>query len=306
MKSALITIMLITLTIKGIPLLIAKNDKCFRCHDSPTLSVIKPEFGYIKSYYVSYEVFRKSNHAKLDCITCHKGNYSAWPHINEEKVTLSCLSCHSENATFPKEEDFGKLQVLYFDEISKEFAVSVHSQRLGSRFSCFNCHDPHVFERNRVPGFNKVESDNRMCLNCHSQSEKFANYSRRTMPEISTTHKWLPNISLHLATVRCVDCHSSYEAPNLSHNILAKEFALKNCENCHTKEPKLLDKLYRHTIKEDRKNLGFVNASLLSNAYVIGSTRNEYLDRLSILIFGLTFSAIIIHLTFRIITKRHK
>jgi len=308
MKSALITIMLLMLTTNAVSYAITPNEKCFRCHNSPTLGVITPEYGIIKSYYVSESKFNKSNHAKLDCQNCHDGNYEVWPHSNVIKSALTCLSCHTENSVFLENNpDFGrKLPLLNFDDITLEVDKSVHTQKLGSRFTCFSCHDPHVFERNREFGSNKVKSDNVMCLNCHSQTEKYANFSGKIMPEINVTHQWLPNINLHLATVRCVDCHSSYEAPNLSHNILSKEFAVRNCENCHSKEPKLFDKLYRHTMKEDRKNLGFVNASLLSNAYVIGSTRNEFLDMLSLIIFGFTFSIILVHVTMRKFTKKNK
>jgi nitrate reductase cytochrome c-type subunit len=308
MKSALVTIMLMILTANVVSVFSAQNDRCFKCHNSPTLSVLEPKLGYIKSYHVDKESFSKSNHAKLDCIVCHKGEYGMWPHNNDTTKSLTCLSCHSSGSIFfsEKPEYAQKKSELFFNDIQSEFNSSIHNLRLGDKFSCFSCHDPHVFERNRLPNFDKISSDNAMCLNCHTRTEKFLSFTERSMPDINSTHKWLPNINLHLATVRCVDCHSSYDAPNLSHNILSKEQALRNCENCHTKEPKLFDKLYRYTLSEDRKTYGFVNGSLLSRAYVIGSTRNATLDTLSLLIFIATFGGILFHLILRIFTHKNK
>ncbi|MBE2189955.1 MAG: hypothetical protein KGZ71_08555 [Desulfobulbaceae bacterium] len=308
MKSALITIMLIILTTKVVALDSVQNDKCFKCHNSPTLSVLSPDIGYIKSYHVDKASFSNSNHAKLDCIVCHKGEYGMWPHKNDSTKSITCLSCHSSGSIFfsDKAEYSPKKSELYFNDIQSEFNSSVHFSKLGDKFSCFSCHDPHVFERNRLPNFDKISSDNAMCLNCHTQTEKFVSLTARSMPDINSTHMWLPNINKHLATVRCVDCHSSYDAPNLSHNILSKDKALRNCENCHTKDTKLFDKLYRYTLSEDRKSYGFVNGSLLSRAYVIGSTRNATLDMLSLIILIATMSGIAFHIILRIITNKNK
>lgn len=306
MKSALITIMLIIFATNAAPIFSNQNEACLKCHGSPTLSVLMNQLGYVKSYHVDKEAFANSNHAKLECIVCHKGNYGMWPHKNDTVKSLSCLSCHSSGSIFfsDKDEYVENKSELYFNDIQSEFKSGIHYQRLGEKFSCFSCHDPHVFERKRLPNFDKVSSDNDMCLSCHTQTDKFSNLAERLMPDINKTHQWLPNINLHLASVRCVDCHSSYDPPNLSHKILSKEQALRNCENCHTKEPKLFDKLYRHTLNEDRKTYGFVNGSLMSRAYVIGSTRNSTLDMLSLLIFITAFGSIIIHGILRIFTNK--
>ncbi|MDQ1264869.1 MAG: hypothetical protein QG635_18, partial [Bacteroidota bacterium] len=104
-----------------------------------------------------------------------------------------------------------------------------------------------------------------------------------------------PNISKHWETVRCVDCHSSYTPPNLSHNILPPEKTIKKCEECHSKNSLLMSKLYKHEKKLSREKFGFINGTILSDAYVIGTTRNLLLDSLSVILFIAVLAGIGLH-----------
>jgi NAD-dependent SIR2 family protein deacetylase len=134
-----------------------------------------------------------------------------------------------------------------------------------------------------------------MCLNCHQTGDSEGILINADVPPVEFSHEWLPERDLHWNKVRCVDCHTSYEGKNLAHNIMPKEKAVKNCESCHSKNSILMTKLYKFEHKESREKMGFINGVLLSEAYVIGSTRNKIMDNASFLIFGLAFFGIAVH-----------
>jgi hypothetical protein len=90
----------------------------------------------------------------------------------------------------------------------------------------------------------------------------------------------------------------------VSHNIQPKEKAVKRCVECHSKNSLLLTSLYKLQFTDERSIAGFSNASMLEEAYIIGANRNYYLNRLSIILFGLTIIFILIHATLRISIKK--
>ena len=47
----------------------------------------------------------------------------------------------------------------------------------------------------------------------------------------------------------------------------------------------------------------FVNAVVINNAYVIGANRNYVLNIVSVVIFGLVFMGLVLHIVLRIIKK---
>lgn len=284
------------------------NEDCFRCHKSETLQLIDFETGLINSYHVSPEKFNSSNHKNLKCINCHTGNYDKWPHKDSIINKLNCVSCHSGETNFiMNNPDFkDKFSEISIKEINDEFEKSIHFKKFGDKFDCFSCHDPHSFQRNRTPSKTKILNDNKMCLNCHDTENNRSELYNTSMPELELSHEWLPNKNIHWESVRCIDCHSSYEETNLSHFIMKKESAVKNCESCHSKNSKLMSKLYKHEHKESKQKLGFINGTLINNAYVIGSTRNVIMDNLSFIIFGITFIGIFTHGFLRWKSKNNK
>jgi predicted membrane protein len=62
--------------------------------------------------------------------------------------------------------------------------------------------------------------------------------------------------------------------------------------------------LYKHQTIKQRGNIGFVNAAILNEAYVVGANRNYYLNLISILIFGMTLVGITIHAILRVIKNK--
>jgi hypothetical protein len=57
--------------------------------------------------------------------------------------------------------------------------------------------------------------------------------------------------------------------------------------------------LYKFQSLEKRKG-GFVNGIMINNSYVIGANQNVLLNRLSLLVFGMTLLVIVFHTYLRI------
>jgi hypothetical protein len=141
------------------------------------------------------------------------------------------------------------------------------------------------------------------CIACHADEKLMAKYGIAT---VQKAHDWLPNKAVHWEAVRCVDCHSSYAPPNLSHLILPPEKTVKKCEQCHAKNSILITKLYKHEKRLSREKYGFINGTILSDAYVIGTTRNIVLDTISVIVFVLTIGGVLIHGSLRFLSKKKK
>lgn len=276
-----------------------ENSACLRCHAMKTLGYLDSLTGRIVNLSVDSLKFAESNHKALKCIDCHTKDYQTYPHPAVTKSeNLYCLNCHKDDARFA---------VFRFPDVEKEFHRSVHYKELGDKFSCFQCHDPHVFAigDSTRPVLDIVRADNQLCLNCHNSSAMFANYTDKQIPSLEYIHSWLPNNELHWKYVRCVECHTPH-TKYMSHDILAADQAERLCAECHTANSILMTKLYRYNVKEERQKNGFINASALNNAYVIGMTRNIVLDRLSLVLFGLMLLGVAGHAAGRAISSRRK
>ncbi|MCX6156210.1 MAG: hypothetical protein NT007_18830 [Candidatus Kapabacteria bacterium] len=236
----------------------------------------------------------------IDCHGVHKLQKADNPdsRINQAKVPELCGKCHIE--------------------VSREYRMSVHGIALkkGEKDApgCTFCHGEHgikaqpeiphkMYEESLMKRATLIRTKMFYCVVCHADEAMMKKYKLNT---IEKAHDWLPNKEAHWETVRCVDCHSSYAPPNLSHNILPPEKTIKKCEGCHQQNSKLMAKLYKHQKKQSREKYGFVNGTLLSDAYVIGSTRNIFLDVMSVLLTVFTFIGVFIHGTMRWVTNRRR
>jgi hypothetical protein len=90
----------------------------------------------------------------------------------------------------------------------------------------------------------------------------------------------------------------------VAHNIQGKEKAVKKCVECHSSNSLLTTSLYKHTLKENRDKLGFFNATMMQEAFVIGANRNYYLNVASIGAFSFILLCIVLHIIFRVIFKK--
>jgi len=289
---------------------------CMRCHGMETLGYRDPVTGGFIDLHVPEKDFLDSNHKALNCIECHTAGFDDYPHPEKaKKQSLYCVDCHKDNPSLiPK----------HFGEIEHEFKQSVHFQRLPEDFSCFSCHDAHYFkvsikstDFSRFPKremcvnchtsndigitmepvrqvLEMVSYDNQICLNCHAVETRLKELKETDIPNIETSHKWLPNVKMHWKKVRCIDCHLSTD-DNFLHNILTADQAVKHCEECHSANSILLTKLYKYTIQENRQKYGFINSVTLNDAYIIGMTRNVILDRISFVVLGLMVLGLAAH-----------
>ncbi|MEK7474057.1 MAG: cytochrome c3 family protein [Candidatus Coatesbacteria bacterium] len=272
------------------------NLECLRCHRMATMAYRDERTGRVVSLAVDPAAFAASNHRKLACTRCHSREFRWYPHPAETAgERLRCLDCHRDDP---------KLRARGFPAIGREVAASVHVRRMGKRFDCFACHDPHSFRLAGADAPSLVAASNAVCLGCHAGRRRTAAPAARALAALAAKHDWLPNVALHWRTVRCLDCHlgdrastDTRDTPRAAqgHRIVPADEAVRDCVGCHSRNSILFTRLYRHTAKESRAARGFVNAALLNDAYVVGATRNMAVDRVALAVLGLALAAIAGH-----------
>jgi len=268
-------------------------DLCLSCHlNNPNIQskFAKTLLNFEKSVHGA-AILRGKNEAPgcVDCHGVHDLTKTEAPNsrINQKNVPNVCGKCHIS--------------------IAQEYASSIHGIGLQKGMKdapgCTFCHGEHnilplpevptrVFEQTHIKKSTIVRNKMVYCIVCHADEKLMKKYNIST---VQKAHDWLPNQQTHWETVRCVDCHSSYAPPNLSHNILSPERTVKKCEQCHNENSLLMSKLYKHEKKQSREKFGFINGTLLSDAYVIGTTKNVFLDAISLFLFGMTLLGIFLH-----------
>jgi Zn finger protein HypA/HybF involved in hydrogenase expression len=275
------------------------NQRCFKCHGQSKYSYMNESLDReVKAMMFSERIikkseFYKSNHKNFSCTDCHSAEYATFPHNGELRMEakLNCIDCHGGDETF------------HFDAITEEYKQSTHFKLEEEGFSCYGCHDPHTYRISKRTKENLKETivyDNAICLNCHSNYDHFQLLTEREEINVIRSHDWLPNQSSHWANVRCIECHTQInENLPVAHLIKPKTEAVKRCNECHSQNSMLMASLYKFESKERRKD-GFFNGIILNQSYVIGANRNEYLNLLSLVIFGGVLVVIAIHIFFRV------
>jgi len=266
---------------------------CLDCHLRSTIEqsqFAKSLINYDSS--VHGQAIARGNSNAAICTDCH-GTHdlerasSPTSKIYRTNVPNICSQCHLP--------------------ISQEYSISIHGVALTKGNpdapTCTFCHGEHninpvVYAPRRMFSDNHINFDVVMrtkmvyCVVCHANETMMKKYKILTTNQ---AHNWLPELSTHYETVRCIDCHSSYRPPNLSHNILPPSQTIKKCEECHNRNSVLMSTLYKHERAVSRQKYGFINGTLLSDAYVVGSTRNIILDTLSLIIFGVVIVVLLLH-----------
>jgi hypothetical protein len=285
------------------------NEKCLKCHSQPKYKLHNPNNNldvYKKmpsDRVINVDMFNNSNHKNFKCVDCHSDEFNTFPHaanllFDEQYV---CMDCHGDD---PKYEKFN------FKGIQKEFEESVHAKRLTDQSSCWMCHNPHYYKTHagQTQDISSIVAyDNEVCLSCHMNKDRYGLLTNKVKPNIIEKHDWLPNQELHFKSFRCLECHTKVnDSLTVSHNILGKDKALKNCKECHSKNSYLIASLYKYQITEDKKKNGFFNPILLSDLYVIGANRNYYFNYISVTLLILVIGGISIHTFLRFTIKRKK
>lgn len=266
---------------------------CLSCHlndKTKTTKFSKSLIDYDKSSHGL--ALARGNSSAAICTDCHgthdlEKQSSPTSRINQFNVANVCSQCHPG--------------------IAQEYKLSVHGVALSKGVkdapTCTFCHGEHniskvvevplkMFTDNRINPDAAVKTKMVYCIKCHADDQLMSKYGIQTF---NKAHEWLPSLKKHNETVRCVDCHSSYAPPNLSHNLLPPDKVIKKCEECHSKNSVLLSKLYKHEKSQSREKYGFINGTLLSDAYVVGTTRNVFLDSFAIMAFAVVIIGIFFH-----------
>jgi hypothetical protein len=279
------------------------NEACLRCHGEVKFVIEDPNTGrsthelMYAERAIDRDAYYTSVHKAFSCNDCHSYDYSVFPHSIETRVEeqLLCMDCHGYDETFAR---------YHFEEIETEFQESIHNIE---EFTCWKCHNPHsykAFMRNADDLEEAILYDNNMCLKCHANFDRFTLLTEREEIVVVESHDWLPNQAAHFKNVRCIECHTEVnDSILIAHKILPKTEAVQLCTECHSKDSRLMHTLYKFESLEQRK-VGFMNGIMINNSYVIGANQNVLLNRLSLLVFGLTLLVIAFHTYLRI--KKHK
>jgi len=279
-----------------------ENQECLECHGHTYFHyyndwIEREVKERMNPYYiVDSSEFYISNHWNFRCVDCHSEDYADFPHAGELRMEpiYECLDCHGGDDHYAQ---------YNFEGIDEEFHKSVHSSKHSEEFTCWMCHNPHTYKINARTNENMdefIQYDNEICLSCHANTSKYQLLTTLDNPNILDKHGWLPNQGLHFKKVRCIECHAEINNDLLvAHNVQPKDKAVKRCVDCHSKNSMLLTSLYKMQFTDQRSLTGFSNAVMLEEAYIIGANRNFYLNRLSIILFGLVLLLITVHAVLR-------
>ncbi|RLD58372.1 MAG: hypothetical protein DRI97_03365 [Bacteroidetes bacterium] len=282
------------------------NQKCLKCHGHTYYYYYNDWVERdIKARMNPYHIvdsadFYVSNHWNFRCVDCHSEDYAEFPHAGELRMEpiYECIDCHGGDEHYAQ---------YNFEAIDEEFHKSVHSSKHSEEFTCWMCHDPHTYRVNARTNDNMEEFiryDNEICLSCHANVNRYQLLTTVDNPNILDMHGWLPNQGLHFKSVRCIECHTDISDDLMvAHNVLPKEKAVKKCVDCHSKNSRLLTSLYKMQFTDQRSLVGFSNSAMLEEGYIIGANRNYYLNRLSLVLFGLVLLFISFHVILRLTIK---
>ncbi len=296
---------------------VEQDKTCLDCHSNQTFSIYnewteREERRLMNPLYILDTVkLAVGVHSSFNCIDCHSMDYETYPHNAELKLEpmMTCIDCHGGDETYASWK---------FDEIEEEFHKSVHFETHGDQFTCSKCHDQHYYRATARLGGDLqeiVETNNAMCLSCHDNMVRYQQISGEQNPQIVQIHDWLPNQALHFRRVRCIECHTQVQDSLLvSHNILEKEKATRNCVECHSANSMLQASLYKYQNLQSRTDaddgskgilasIGGVNSDMSTEYYLIGASRIPFLNIIYGIILFATIAGIAVHLIFRIIKK---
>jgi predicted CXXCH cytochrome family protein len=247
---------------------------CARCHQNPALApAVKGPLGVVRSLYIDPAGFEESYHYKIgkktQCKLCHE-DISAFPH--QRTKPLACGDCHPEE------------KKPIFAAIATGVHGSVHKD-----LDCNSCHDVH---RNKPAAEMTLAEKNQGCLKCHEYGLGSTKYPALEPIPIAAYHAWHPQAELHLSRMACVVCHtdlataSADEATAMAskHLIRDQSHATRDCAACHNPDSKTA----RYLIDLGRTQGGQDPDRVLARIYLVGGTRNAWIERGGLALVALT------------------
>jgi hypothetical protein len=280
-----------------------ENEKCLICHGQSKYSYENPDSKktVTKRMYTELvmdrDLFYASNHREFKCTDCHSEEYDSFPHPGNLRMEAkaTCIDCHGGDE---------KYAGFKFEQIESEFQASVHSEKHSEDFTCWMCHNAHTYKINARTNENLKETityDNAICLNCHGDFKNYQLLTTKIKPNILQKHEWLPNQASHFTNVRCIECHARNEDTLVvAHHVVSKNQAVRKCESCHSKNSILYASLYKYQVKEKIEKEGMIKGILMGENSTIGPDKSNTLNIISLVIFALTLTGIIIHAVLRI------
>lgn len=261
------------------------NADCLSCHSEQGVKA-PPRQGMdlklLATLTVDQTRFEHSDHGKTACKDCHTEAYVPYPHEKNAKAKIkTCVNCHQNPAK----------------TIVPEFNASRHFREHSKQFTCLSCHESHTMRKASKIGsaHRAAVQDNAVCAKCHDDDARYAKLKPEgKRPDMDKAHAWLPEWSLHLGQVRCVDCHTpAADVGALSHDVQTKDKAVRQCETCHAPATDLRRRLYKDLLRDQPgERGGFANGTLLAEAYVVGANRNSWLDWAALAAVAATAAAV--------------
>lgn len=287
--------------------------QCVSCHsghrESPQY-VFNPETGIRSNVMIDMPEFRQSDHGDMACVDCHTLGFDDYPH-SYPRQRLACMACHpGPLEKTPEAMDHGFRRIIEdaeydFWRIEKEYENSLHFTEVVN-FTCEECHDPHYFKatKRQFSPLSILENDNAPCIRCHkADALDMHMLSDPADPDLVALHEYVQLPKKHLDKTRCIDCHTDIDEI-VAHDMRKGEDAKQGCMSCHSAGSIMMTRHYRYHDELEGTHLGFHNAVLMQDSYVMGANRNRYIDYISYAIIGITLFVLGIHGIDRVIYRK--
>ncbi|MBM3906708.1 MAG: cytochrome b/b6 domain-containing protein [Gemmatimonadetes bacterium] len=210
-RRLLVLFLLGTFTQLGAQAALAQTrEDCLQCHNDKTLTKEGANKKTI-SLFVEEKILNASEHAKVNCVSCHVGfNAEELPH-KAEITPVDCARCHTK-ATFKH-------------QFHPQLLKAVSANRIGKP-SCQACHGAHDVKSSKVAGnpFSK-ERLTQDCGQCHKKAAEHFPASAHGKA-LAQNVKGAPD---------CLTCHKSNVAfvTHAADSLAAKKAQNTLCLSCH-------------------------------------------------------------------------
>ncbi len=261
------------------------QDLCLECHGDPEDEADRIADDPLGRAF-SLEAFQAGVHGKLSCDTCHneseEDGFEVVPHRMEP--VAACLDCHDDD----------------FEDVHSQFEASHHVVKLGDRFTCTTCHDPHALRKPEsfTDRLERVRVANQACVDCHGNQAVYDAFAGEGVKPPNIDHAWLPSAEKHGTRMRCIVCHTPLNREGI-HTILPRAMAQRDCAACHDENPVVGEKYLPP--QEDRSRW-ITNPIIFEEAYMVGATKNKLVDGIIVGLLGLAVLGIVIHSLLRLLT----